>query len=118
MTSPNVRLGVCAPGNTPQTCTAGAAGHGTQHRLGESISICYVSANNTWIRVFDQAVPGSFLLNGVESGGTGDCVIALLTPPTGVDTVVAEVYSIVNTPQGPRPNALLGRASISFYLNP
>jgi hypothetical protein len=33
-------------------------------------------------------------------------------------TVIAEVYSVQNTAQGPRPNALLGRASISFYINP
>jgi hypothetical protein len=118
VTAPNLRLGVCAPGSTPATCTAGAAGHGAQRRVGEAVFICYVSGNNTWIRIYDQAVPTAFLLNGVESGGTGDCANASLSPPTGVDTVIAEVYSVQNTAQGARPNALLGRASISFYINP
>ena len=111
-------LASALPGTRPRTCTGGAAGHGSQHRVGEAVLICYVSANNTWIRVFDQSIPGSFILNGVESGGTGDCVNASLSPPTGVDTVVAEVYSVTNTPQGARPNALLGKATVSFFLNP
>jgi hypothetical protein len=60
-------------------------GHGSTHRVGAQLTLCYTSLANQRIRIYDTTKPGSPFRQGVDDG-TGEC-FAITLDETGVDSV-------------------------------
>jgi hypothetical protein len=84
-------------------------GHGSSHKVGEQVQICYTVANTQRYKVYDTATPNDIFDQGVGNG-VQKCVQGTVTPPFGADTIRVDA---VNTQGG-----LIDFASISIVVVP
>jgi hypothetical protein len=93
---------VVAPTNTPRPSVPAqkfsnlvgltiTGGHGSTHRLGAQLTLCYTSRANQRIRIFDTTKPGSPFDDGVDDG-RGNCYNIYLDE-LGVDSVRINAYN-------------------------
>jgi hypothetical protein len=70
-------------------------GHGSSHRIGEQITLCYSSLANQYIRLLDFQPPGN-LINVIREGvddGQGECISGNVTAPAGYEVFRVEAWN-------------------------
>lgn len=90
-----------APTVPPQKTSALAGltisgGHGSSHRIGAVLVLCYTSVANQYIRLYSSQAPSVSLRQGVDDG-RGECFNVTVSPPTGVDRIRIDAYNAART---------------------
>jgi len=68
-------------------------GHGSTHRIGEQVTLCYTSKVNQYIRLASTQVGITTVLRPGVDDGNGECFLGTVTSPTGVDTIRIDAYT-------------------------
>ena len=74
-------------------------GHGSSHRIGEQIVLCYGSLAGQYIRLLDYQPPGT-LNNVIREGvddGTGECISGIIEGPAGYEVFRIEAWNASRT---------------------
>jgi hypothetical protein len=85
-------------------------GHGSSHRVGANLQLCYSSAANQYISLYSSQAPGNPLRQGVDDG-RGECFNVTVSPPTGVDRIRIDAYNAGRT-------AVVDYAELSIIVVP
>jgi hypothetical protein len=84
-------------------------GHGSTHKVGEQVNLCFTAANTQRYKVYDTATPAEIIDQGVGNG-VQKCVQGTVTPPLGADTIRIDA---LNTQGG-----VIDFASVSIVVVP
>jgi hypothetical protein len=96
-----------------------SGGHGSSHRLGASVRLCYTAGAGVWVRVYDTKTPNTLLFPEGVDDGQGACINGIVDPPTGVDTIRIDAYTYIQQPNGTRTRGnLRDNATISILVTP
>ena len=74
-----------------------SGGHGSVHRIGEQIQLCYGSLANQYILLYSvQGTTSAELRRGVDDGN-GECFNGTVTGPEGIDNIRIDAYDASGT---------------------
>ena len=96
-----------------------SGGHGSAHKIGTSVQLCYTAVPGVWVRVYDTKTPNVLLFPEGVDNGQGDCINGVVDPPAGVDTIRIDAYTYIQQPNGTRTRGnLRDYATISILATP
>jgi hypothetical protein len=77
-------------------------GHGSSHKIGSNVQLCYTAVQGVWVRVYDTSTPNVLLFPEGVDDGQGACINGVVDPPAGVDTIRIDAYTYIQNPNGTR----------------
>lgn len=70
-----------------------SGGHGSVHRIGEQVQLCYGSRAGQYILLYStQGTTQTELRRGVDDGA-GECFNGTVTGPAGIDNIRIDAYN-------------------------